>query len=109
MHGHGVEPDIEEAVRMLNKSAQQGESRAFYVLGEIHENGIGCRVDKREALSFYQKAAQLGEPSAQLKLARMFLSEINSRDAQVAYTAAGLIGSTEMSISASGLSVLPEN
>jgi len=39
----------------------------------------------------------------------MFLSEINSRDAQVAYTAAGLIGSTEMSISASGLSVLPEN
>lgn len=109
LHGHGVEPDIEEAVRLLNKSAQLGEPRAFFVLGEIQEFGIGCRVDKREALSFYQKAAQLGEPSAQLKLARMFLSEVNARDSQVAYAAAGLIGSTEMSISASGISALPEN
>jgi TPR repeat protein len=80
LHGHGIEPDIEEAVRLLNKSAQLGESRAFFVLGEIQEHGIGCRVDKREALQFYQKAAQLGEPSAQLRLARIFLSEVNPRD-----------------------------
>jgi hypothetical protein len=39
----------------------------------------------------------------------MFLTEVQPRDSQYAYTAAGLIGSTEISVSASSLNIVPEN
>ena len=64
LHGHGIEPNVEEAVRWFNKSATQGEPRALIALGEIQELGIGCRVDTKEAVEFYKKAAQVGEPIA---------------------------------------------
>ena len=44
-----------------------------------------------------------------MKLAKIFLTEVNIKDSLYAYTAAGLIGSTEASASASSLNVIPEN
>lgn len=44
-----------------------------------------------------------------MKLARIFLTEVNFKDSLYAYTAAGLIGSTEVSASASSLNIIPEN
>lgn len=39
----------------------------------------------------------------------MFLTEVTARDSVYAYTAAGLIGSTEVSASLSSQHLLPEN
>ena len=36
----------------------------MFVLGEMKELGIGSRIDNNEAIEFYKKAAQLGNPNA---------------------------------------------
>ena len=41
-----------------------GESRAYFALGEMQENGIGCRINKLEATELYKKAAKAGDPNA---------------------------------------------
>ena len=79
MHGHGVEPNVEDASRWFNKAAMMGESRAYFALGEMQEHGIGCRINKLEATELYKKAAKAGDPSAQLKLGKMFLTEFEEK------------------------------
>lgn len=64
LHGHGVEPNVEDAARWFNKAALMGESRAYFALGEMQENGIGCRINKLEATELYKKAAKAGDPNA---------------------------------------------
>ena len=79
MHGHGIEPNLDDAIGWFNKAASLGEGRAFYALGEMQEHGIGTRVNKLEATELYKKAAKIGDPSAQLKLAKMFLREFEEK------------------------------
>ena len=64
LHGHGIEPNVEDATRWFNKAAALGEARAFFALGEMQERGIGCRVNMLEATELYKKAAKLGDANA---------------------------------------------
>lgn len=80
LHGHGIEPNLEDATRWFNKAASLGEPRAYFALGEMQEYGMGCRINKLEATELYKKAANLGDPSAQLKLAKMFLTEFEEKN-----------------------------
>ena len=43
----------------------------------MQELGIGCRVDLKAATEYYKRAANAGEPNAQLKLARLFLTKFD--------------------------------
>lgn len=64
LHGHGIEPNIEDATRWFNKAAGLGEARAYFALGEMQEFGIGCRINKLEATELYKKGAKLGDSNS---------------------------------------------
>ena len=64
LYGHGIEPNVDDAIRWFTKSAKEGEPKAMFVLGEMKELGIGSRIDTKEAAEFYKKAAQAGNPNA---------------------------------------------
>jgi uncharacterized protein len=64
LNGHGIEPNLDDAIYWLNKAANQGEARALYTLGAMQEEGQGSRVNMQKAAEFYQKAAKLNEPQA---------------------------------------------
>ena len=53
LYGHGIEPNIENAVYWFNKSASLGEPRALLALGEMSEKGIGSRINHSLATEFY--------------------------------------------------------
>jgi TPR repeat protein len=38
-HGHGIEPNKEYAITWFERSANQGEGRAFSALGRLYEEG----------------------------------------------------------------------
>ena len=42
-------------------------------LGQMYENGIGMQINKKTAQEYYQRAAEIGEPISQLKLARLII------------------------------------
>ena len=41
----------------------------------MYELGVGHRIDLDEATEYYRKAAELNNPNAQLKLAKLFLTQ----------------------------------
>ena len=75
LYGHGIEPNINDAIGWFKKSASQGEPRSLFTLGEMYELGIGYRIDLKEAVEYYRKAAELGNPNALLKLAKLYLTQ----------------------------------
>ena len=75
LYGHGIEPNLDDAIGWFKKSASQGEPRALFTLGEMYELGVGHRIDLDEATEYYRKAAELNNPNAQLKLAKLFLTQ----------------------------------
>ena len=60
-----------EAVKWFRKIADFSSEAAFY-LGVKYSNGEGVTEDKAEALRWYQKAAQLGDETAQFNLGVMY-------------------------------------
>ena len=64
--GFGVQQDFNESLRLLNESANQGFAKAQNQLGGVYEYGLGgVPKDANEALNWYRKAAEQGEPQAQ--------------------------------------------
>jgi len=64
-HGVGVREDELEAVKWLKLAADKGNSNAAYSYGLCCEEGYGTGIkNKREALSYYRKAAASGHTDA---------------------------------------------
>ena len=64
-HGVGVKEDDVEAVKWLKISADKGNNNACYSYGLCCEEGAGTGVkNKREALSYYRRAAYSGHVDA---------------------------------------------
>ena len=61
----GTKIDKVEAVRWLNKSAEQGYIDAQFRLGMCYENGQGMIEDYFRAVKWYRKAAEQGHAKAQ--------------------------------------------
>lgn len=68
-HAAGLDDADERLFRVQQSMAQKGNSRAQYYLGEMHEQGLGTRVDLNEAFKWYAKAAEQGDMLAKRKLA----------------------------------------
>ena len=75
LHGHGIEPNIEDATYWLNKATNLGEARAFFSLAEMYEKGVGLKTNNTKAKELFQKSAELNDPSAQLKIALRLLQD----------------------------------
>lgn len=65
-------PDAPCAFARLERAARDGRASARTLLGWMHAEGIGGKVDLARAAQHYREAAQLGEPSARNNLGELF-------------------------------------
>jgi len=61
--------DLNEAIYLYRKAAENGDLRATVSLGLMTEVGRGVPASMTEALRLYQKAANAGSPDAKINLA----------------------------------------
>lgn len=71
LKGNGVEKDINKAIELLKKSAENGSGMCNYQLGKIYESGNGVDINMETAISYYKKSAELGYANAQNVLKKM--------------------------------------
>lgn len=64
--------DYRTALATYMLLAEQGDKRAFNMLGNMYEQGRGVPKDERQAAGWYRKSAEQGDYSAQLLLGRMY-------------------------------------
>lgn len=64
--------DFATALRELQPLATQGEAKAQFILGFMHELGQGVPRNPAEAVSWYRKAAEQGQVAAQYNLSIMY-------------------------------------
>ncbi|KAJ3077344.1 hypothetical protein HK102_005251 [Quaeritorhiza haematococci] len=57
-----------EAFKWVKQAAEGKLPRAMFAMGYFFEMGIGCAKDESAAMSWYEKAAELGDPKAVKKL-----------------------------------------
>ena len=66
----GIKQDIQAAGEMYRMAAERKHAPALYRLGCLYENGALEKENDEQVLGLYTAAAELGEPSAQLRLAQ---------------------------------------
>jgi hypothetical protein len=57
----------------VRKMAEAGNAEAQSKLGVLYASGVGMKMDKREAVSWYRKSAEQGYPVGQWNLAFMYV------------------------------------
>ena len=72
MYGHGVTKNAVEAVSWYRKAAEQGYSKAQWILGWCYDGGKGVKKDSHEAVKWIRKAAEQGHPMAQYILGAFY-------------------------------------
>jgi TPR repeat protein len=64
--------DLDSALIVCNKAAEQGDANAQNNLGMMYDNGLGTSQDYKQALYWFTKAAEQGLLSAQYNLGVMY-------------------------------------
>jgi TPR repeat protein len=63
------------AWELYTKGAQLGHPPAQFKLGYCYENKcLGCNIDPRKSIAWYSRAAEQGEPEAELALSGWYLT-----------------------------------
>ena len=70
-HGQGTKQDPEKAIDLLEPCLNEKYGRAYQVLGEAFEYGLGVERNYPKAKELYQKALELGYEEAQQALDRL--------------------------------------
>ncbi len=60
--------DYKTALKVWLESAEAGDAKAQYYVGEIYEKGLGIAPDYAQAAVWYRKAAEQGNAQAQINL-----------------------------------------
>jgi WD40 repeat protein len=68
------ESDTAAAFKLYQAAAENGYLKGYYELGELRWQGLGGIQNRREALQWFLKGAELGEPFSHLKLADLYES-----------------------------------
>lgn len=63
-HGEGVTADLDRAIRLYCKAANQGHADAQYYLGRVYSGGRGIRKDDTLAAAWFKRAASQNHPQA---------------------------------------------
>lgn len=66
-HGHGITPDIVEAVRLYREAADMGDAQAKYQLAKCYAQGTGVEMDMSAYFTLLQEAADMGCPEAAIE------------------------------------------
>ena len=64
--GEGTKQSYTEAALWIRKSADQGNARAQYGLGNLYDTGKGVKQSHSEAAKWYLKAAEQGHATSQI-------------------------------------------
>jgi TPR repeat protein len=73
IEGNGVEPDIDQALSLLNTLDQESEyASATRTLGDLYRDGEHVDEDHPKAVALYQRAIDLGDESSKLRLADLY-------------------------------------
>jgi len=67
-------PDAPCAYARLERASREGRLSATTLLGWMHAQGIGGKVDPARAARYYREAAEQGEPSARNNLGELYES-----------------------------------
>jgi len=67
--------DSSTAMQHFEAAAELGEAEALYLIGRMHEQGMGVETDTDKAMAFFAKAADGGDSKAQFRLANSVLEE----------------------------------
>ncbi|HZW24370.1 MAG TPA: tetratricopeptide repeat protein [Gallionella sp.] len=73
LRGIAVEPDVEQSLHWLKKSAERGHELAQNQLGRMYETGRGSERDDAQAAYWYGRAAEQGNAWALAELGAMHL------------------------------------
>ena len=65
----GQKQDYHKALDLFQKAAQKGNGPAMFNIGLCYDGGFGVRKSLENALKWYRKAADVGVPEAQAKVA----------------------------------------
>lgn len=68
----GAERQNADALKCFERGAAQGFAGADYLLGFLHEHGLGVVLDKAEAAARYRRAAEKDLQEAQYRLALLY-------------------------------------
>lgn len=66
-HGHGIMPDIRQAVTLYREAAELGDAQAKYQLAKCYEQGFGVELDRVTYFALLQEAADMGCPEAAIE------------------------------------------
>ena len=73
LRGWGCEKNIDEAIKWMTKSAEQGHTPAAYALGKLYCGGKNeFPKDYKKAAYFTKKAAELGHVKSQFHMGYMY-------------------------------------
>ncbi|RBL89516.1 SEL1-like repeat protein [Chitinophaga flava] len=65
--------DYNNAFDAYKSGVKNNDGYCAINLARLYELGLGCKADPRKAISYYIKAAELGEDNAHLELRRLYL------------------------------------
>ena len=71
-YGKGVDQDYTKAVEWYTKSAEQGDSDAQWLLGDMYEYGRGIEQDYDAAIGWYTESAKQGNSTGQWRIGQMY-------------------------------------
>ena len=63
-----ADKNFDEALKWIQKAAEQGDATAQYQLGLCYDNGKGVKADAEKAVYWWKKAAEQGNARAQVLL-----------------------------------------
>lgn len=72
LRGDGVDKDLEKAVSLIEKSAQQGHAHAQFYLGLFYAQGEIKSKNINKAVDFFKKSAQKDDTDAQFYLGLLY-------------------------------------
>lgn len=73
LYGNGLLCDRKRGMDLINESIKNGESAyGQNLLGQLYESGRGVEKNYPEAISWYTKSAEQGNPKAQNNLGRIY-------------------------------------
>ncbi len=70
---NGLNVNYAEAIKYVNAAIEQEEPRAYKIMGDIYNYGLGKDEDKEKAAEWYKRAADSGDINASTSLAAMYI------------------------------------
>lgn len=78
--GHGKAKDLNKAKELYTKCAEQGMAEAHNCLGKMNLEGVGCKVDNKQAFRHYESSSRNNNPEGHYKLGTMHLNKLINKN-----------------------------